>query len=131
MDWTLGEMGQLTAGPVKDYIDEGMRAAQVAVQSGAEELTLSEEMLDSWNDVDDQADEPGTTHIMSALLACSDAPEGLSGEVLFGVLCFCYEALRERFEVSVGSLEAELANPKCVEAISFQKARIAEFLVGG
>ena len=130
MDWSLHAMGQLDEGVVKDYIDESMEIARAAVGAGAEELTLSEEMLDSWNGVDDQADEPGTTHMMSAIRACADAPEGLSGEVLFGVLCFCYEAVREGVEVSVGSLEAELASPECVEAVSFQKARVADFMGG-
>ncbi|WP_370130912.1 hypothetical protein [Streptacidiphilus sp. EB103A] len=131
MDWTLDEMGQLESGVVKDCINEGMRVAREAVRLDADELTLSEEMLDAWNDVDDQADEPGTTHVMSAILACADAPEGLSGEVLYGVLRFCYEAVRERFEEegSVGSLEAELANVRCVEAISFQKSHIADALL--
>lgn len=130
MDWTLEEMGPMQAGVVRDYITESMEAAHEAVRSGSDELTLSEEMLDSWNDVDDQADEPGTTHIMSAILACADAPERLSGEVLFGVLCFCYEALRERFETSSVGLEAERESAKCVEAISFQKARVEDFLRG-
>ncbi|MFF2629434.1 hypothetical protein ACFVUN_27175 [Kitasatospora griseola] len=128
MDWTLAEMGQIQPGVVSEYIASSMQKAHEAVGSGVEKLTISDEMLDSWNDVDDQAEEAGTTHIMSAILACADAPGGLSGEVLYGVLCFCYEALRERFEESDVGLEAERRSDKCVEAISFQKARIIDFL---
>ncbi|GGV47817.1 hypothetical protein GCM10010495_77010 [Kitasatospora herbaricolor] len=58
---------------------EGSSLDRGAVRSGSDDLTLSDEMLDSWNDIDDQADEPGATHMMSSLLACADAPERLSG----------------------------------------------------
>ncbi|WP_327683457.1 hypothetical protein [Streptomyces sp. NBC_00467] len=111
-----------------EYIASSMQTAREAVESGAEKLTISDEMLDLWNDVDDQAEEAGATHIMSAILACADAPGGLSGEVLYGVLCFCYEALRERFEEPGVGLEAEQRSGKCVEAISFQKSKIMDFL---
>lgn len=128
MDWTLETMGPLEPGVVRDYISDSMRVAHEDVRAGAGELTLSEEVLDEWNDVDDQADEPGTTHVMSAVLACADAPGGLSGEVLYGALCFCYEAVRERFEESEVGLEAERRTPQCVAAIAFQKARVTESL---
>lgn len=129
MDWALEKMGPMQPGVVRDYIGVSMRAAHECVRSGAEELALSDETLDSWNDVDDQADEPGATHFMSAILGCADVPEGLSGEVLYGVLGFCYEAVRERFEEQFGvGLGAELSSPQCSEAIEFQKSRIAHFL---
>jgi hypothetical protein len=128
MDWTLEEMGPIHTTVVRDYLEEGMRVAHEAIRSGSDELVLSEEFLDQWNEVDDQAEEPGTTHMMSALLACADAPDGLSGEVLYGALCFCYEAVLERQETPVEGLEEESENAKCVEAISFQKARIANAL---
>lgn len=128
MEWTLAEMGPLRPGVVSEYITSSMQTAHEAVESDAEKLTISDEMLDSWNDVDDQADEAGTTHTMSAILACADAPGGLSGEVLYGVLCFCYEALRERFEDSGVGPEAEQRSDECVEAISSQKAKIVDFL---
>ncbi|MEV6010152.1 hypothetical protein AB0M29_25475 [Streptomyces sp. NPDC051976] len=123
MDRTLEEMGPLQPGVVRDYLTASMRVAHADVRAGAGELTLSEDALDAWNDVDDQADESGTTHVMSAVLACADAPGGLSGEVLYGVLSFCYEAVRERFEESEGGPEA-----RCGAAIAFQKARVMELL---
>lgn len=128
MDWTLAEMGPMRLGVVSEYIARSMHTAHEAINSGAEKLTLSDQMLDSWNDVDEQAEEAGTTHVMSAILACADAPGGLSGEVLYGVLCFCYEVLRERFEDSGVGLEVEQRSDKCIEAISFQKAKIVDFL---
>ncbi|MFE7972813.1 hypothetical protein [Streptomyces shenzhenensis] len=71
--------------------------------------------------MDEIAEEYGTSQMLSALLACGDAPEGLSGEVLYGVLAFCYEAILGREDIEVYSLEAELANARCGEVIAFQK----------
>ncbi|MET8576116.1 hypothetical protein [Streptomyces sp. NPDC005012] len=85
-------------------------------------------MLDAYGEVDEVADEPGTSQILSALLACSDAPGGLDGEVLYGVLSFCYEAFLDREGFPVYGLEAEMGNARCAEVIAFQKQCVLEIL---
>lgn len=126
MEWTLESIGPIEVEVVRSYIEEGMRAGREAVQSGREKIMLSEETLDRYAEVDDEAYEPGITHVLSALLACADAPEGLTGEVLHGVLSFCYEGLLELQDLPTMSVEEERRNAKCVEAISFQKRCIEE-----
>ncbi|MFJ9020744.1 hypothetical protein ACIRPU_12265 [Streptomyces sp. NPDC102259] len=83
-------------------------------------------MLDQYEELDEIAEEYGASQMLSALLACSDTPEGLSGEVLYGVLGFCYEAVLDREDVPVCSLEAELENARCREVIAFQKQAVSE-----
>ncbi|MEV1062936.1 hypothetical protein [Streptomyces sp. NPDC050263] len=87
---------------------------------------LPADVLDQYEELDEIAEEYGTSQMLSALLACSDAPEGLSGEVLYGVLGFCYEAVLDGEDVPVYSLEAESDNAWCREAIEFQKQVVSE-----
>ncbi|MFJ4977223.1 hypothetical protein ACIP6X_18065 [Streptomyces coeruleorubidus] len=126
MEWTLESIRPIEVEVVRDYIEEGMRAGREAVHSGGEKIVLSEETLDRYVEVDDEAYEPGTSHILSALLACADAPEGLTGEVLHGVLSFCYEGLLELEGLPTLSIDEELRSTKCVDAIAFQKRCIEE-----
>ncbi|MFI1188669.1 hypothetical protein [Streptomyces californicus] len=126
MDWTLNLMGPVETTEIRNYLSKGMRQGHEDLLAGREKITLPEEMLDAYEDLDAVADEPGTSQMLMAILACSDAPEGLSGEVLYGVLSFCYEALLDREDIPVYSLEAEVENARCAEVIAFQKQRVWE-----
>ncbi|MFI8892426.1 hypothetical protein [Streptomyces paradoxus] len=128
MEWTLESIGPIEVEVVRSYIEEGIRAGREAVQSGLEKIVLPEETLDRYVEVDDEAYEPGTSHVLSALLACADAPEGLTGEVLYGVLSFCYEGLLEREDLPTLSIEEEQQSARCVEVVRFQKRCIVEAL---
>ncbi|MER7441495.1 hypothetical protein [Micromonospora avicenniae] len=128
MEWTRDAMGQIATEEVRDYLNRGMVAGREALSAGRDKIELSEETLDEYEDVLDLADEPGTSHMLSALLACADAPEGLTGEVLYGVLSFCYEGILDREELPEWTEEAERANARCVEAIAFQKGLVHEAL---
>ncbi|MEU5829464.1 hypothetical protein [Micromonospora tulbaghiae] len=126
MEWTRNAMGRIEVEEVRDYLDRGMVAGRDAVAAGLDRIELSDDVLDEYEDVLDLAEEPGTSHLMSALLACADAPDGLTGEVLYGVLSFCYEGLLDREEVPEWTEEAERANARCVETIAFQKRLVRE-----
>ncbi|MFF7855752.1 hypothetical protein [Streptomyces sp. NPDC007904] len=128
MEWTLESIGPIEVEVVREYIEEGMRAGHEAVRAGREKITLPEEVLDAYTEVDDEAYEPGTSHMLSALLACADAPGGLTPEVLSGVLSFCYEGLLEREDLPGLSVEEEQQNAKCLEVIAFQKQCIIDAL---
>ncbi|MEU5722827.1 hypothetical protein ABZ783_13500 [Micromonospora sp. NPDC047738] len=128
MEWARDAMGQIETGEISDYLFRGMAAGREAVSASGDKIGLPEEMLDEYQDVLDLADEPGTSHILSALLACADAPEGLTGEVLYGVFSFCYEGLLDREELPEWTVEAERANVRCLEAIAFQKRLVNEAL---
>ncbi|SES04532.1 hypothetical protein SAMN04487983_10296 [Streptomyces sp. yr375] len=128
MDWTLDVMGPIETVEIRDYLGEGLRQGHEDLREGRDKITLAEDVLDQYEELDEIAEEYGTSQMLSALLACSDAPEGLSGEVLYGVLGFCYEAVLDREDVPVYSLEAELENARCREVIEFQKQAVSEAL---
>ncbi|MFF4658140.1 hypothetical protein [Streptomyces sp. NPDC001381] len=130
MDWTLDAMGPIETVEIREYLNEGLRLGHEDLRAGREKIVLPEEMLDQYEELDEIAEEYGTSQMLSALLACSDAPEGLSGQVLYGVLNFCYEAVLDREDIPVYSLEAELANARCREVIEFQKQAVADALSG-
>ncbi|MFJ6946936.1 hypothetical protein ACISU4_20165 [Streptomyces wuyuanensis] len=125
IDWTLETMGPIETDEVRTYLEEGMRAARAAVQNGSSKVELTEETLDQYESVDEVADEPGTSHMLSALLACCDIPEQLGAEELYGVLSFCYEGSLDREDVPEWSSEAERENARCLEVIAFQKDLIS------
>ncbi|MEU4401417.1 hypothetical protein [Micromonospora orduensis] len=131
MEWTRRAMGQIETEDVRDYLDRGMTAGREAVSAGRDRIYLSEETLDGYDDVLDLADEAGTSHMLSALLACADAPDGLTGEVLYGVLSFCYEGLLDRQQLPEWTVDAERANVRCLEAIAVQRGLVHEALVRG
>lgn len=114
MDRTLETMGPIEPDDVREHRNEGLSEGHEDLRAGAEKITLSEEY--------------GTSQMISALLACSDVPEGLSGEVLYGVLAFCREAVLDREDTEVYGLEAEPANARCGGVIAFQKNCVSESL---
>ncbi|MFJ8149122.1 hypothetical protein ACIQ6R_29345 [Streptomyces sp. NPDC096048] len=126
MDWTIQVIGPIEVEAVRSYINVGMEAARSAVRSGQETTPLPEETLDACTEIDDQAYEPGTSHVLSALLACADAPGGLTGEVPYDVLSYCYEGVLEREDLPLVSPEEEHRNARCIEAIDFQQRCIAQ-----
>lgn len=128
MDWTLGVMGQIETENVRNYLEEGLRAGHESVVAGRAEMLLPEGMLEAYEDVYEEADEPGTANMLSALLACVDAPGGLTGEVLYGVFSSCYEGLLLRQDLEQCTIEAERGNARCLEAIAFQKRLLVEAL---
>ncbi|KKJ93841.1 hypothetical protein [Micromonospora sp. HK10] len=128
MEWTRDAMGRIETPEVRDYLDRALTAGRDAVSAGRDRIELSDETLDEYEDVLDLADEPGASHLLSAVLACADAPEGLTGEVLYGVLSFCYEGLLDRAELPEWTVEAERANARCVETIAVQKRLVQDAL---
>ncbi|MFI6262929.1 hypothetical protein [Micromonospora sp. NPDC051006] len=128
LDWTLQAAGEIEDAEVRSYLAEGLRIGHESVRAGRDEMILPEDMLDAYEDVYDSSDEPGTAHLMSAILACVDAPEGLTGEVLYGVLSSCYEGLLDRERLPIWTVEAERENARCLETIAYQKRIVDEAL---
>lgn len=128
LDWTFESFGSIEADDVREYIETALRIGRDGVAAHHERLDLPEKMLEEFEKVEGNADESGTSHLLSAVLGCSDAPEGLTGEVLYGVLSFCYEGILDREEIPEWTSESEAANAKCVATIEFQKSKISEYL---
>src|SRR4051812_8754749 len=87
IEWTIETMEPpIETEQVSSYLQRGLRVCSEAVQAGRAGVMLSEEMLDAYDEVDEVADEPGTSHMLSALLVCGETGEELSGEQVYGVL---------------------------------------------
>jgi len=126
LDWTIQTMvPPIETEQVSSYLEQGLRVCREAVQAGRVSVQLSEEMLDEYDEIDEVADEPGTSHMLSALLACCETGEELSGEQLYGVLSFCYEGSLDREGIDNWTIEKERANPRCLAVIDYQKSLIA------
>ncbi len=92
-----------------------------------EKLELPNEMLE-FGEVEENTNESGISHLLSAILACSETPGGLTGEVPYGVLSFYCEGILNREEIPEWTLESGAVNGKCVATIEFQKCKISEYL---
>ncbi|MFK0017019.1 hypothetical protein [Streptomyces sp. NPDC091027] len=126
--WTFESFGSIETDDVREYIENALRIGRDGVVARHEKLELPDEMLERYGEVEENSDESGTSHLLSAILGCSDAPDGLTGEVLYGVLSFCYEGILDREEIPEWTLGSEAANAKCTATIDFQKSKISEFL---
>lgn len=130
LDYTIEVMGQIAAASVAAAIAQGMGGIRDAVAEGQDQVVLPEGLLDGYMEILEVIDEPGAPHILSAIMACSEAPEGLTAEVLYGIFSFCYEGTVDREMIPVVNLDSERNNVRCVEAISFQKRLISAYASG-
>lgn len=126
LDWTIQTMvPPIETEQVSSYLEQGLRICREAVRAGSVSVQLSEEMLVEYDEIDEVADEPGTSHMLSALLACCETGQELSGEQLYGVLSFCYEGSLDREGIDSWTIEKERANPRCLAVIDYEKSLIA------
>lgn len=126
IEWTINTMiPPIETDQVRDYLSESIDACRKSVQAGNSWVRLSEEMLDSYDEVDEIAEEPGTSHMLSAVLACCEPCEDMSTERAYGILSFCYEGALDREGVEEWTLEGERENPRCRAVIDYQKSLIA------
>ncbi len=132
LEWTLGTLEEpIATGTVQSYLESGLMAAREAVAAGGVRLVLPDEMLDQFDDVEEQADEPGTSHFLTALMVCHDSEDGLGVEQLFGVLSYCYEGSLDRVGLDEWTPERERQVQRCLDVIAFQKRLIQESLAAG
>jgi hypothetical protein len=124
---TRDAFGHIEVPQVRDYLDEGLRLSREAVAAGRERVDLPPALLDSFADVDDAATDFGTSQLLSAVLACADAPDGLTAEVTHGVLDFCYEAILIK-ELPDPTPELERRNVACVGALRMQQEAVIHSL---
>jgi hypothetical protein len=70
--------------------------------------------------------EPGVAPLILAVANCYSLPEsGMETEHLYTVLNDSYAAVVDHEELEEGTLEEELANPRCISIIAMQKELIA------
>lgn len=123
LQWTRDAFAHIEVPQVRDYLDEGLRLSHEAVAAGRERVDLPPALLDSFAAIDDAATDFGTPQLLSALLACADAPDGLTAEVTYGALDFCYEAILIK-ELPVPAPELERQNAACVGALRMQQEAV-------
>ena len=123
--WTLETLpNPIENEPASDWITQVLPFCRQAVDAGAVRAVLPQDLDDAYEEVDGQAEEPGASHFLSAVLACTEGEDGLAADDLYTVLSFCYEGSLAREDVPVWTLEAEQANPRCQQVIAFQKELI-------
>lgn len=124
IDWTLQTMGPIETDEVREFLEAGMRAAREAVRNGQNRVVLPEDLESRYEAVDEVADEPGTSHLLSALMACSDVEDEVDADALYGVLSYCYEGSLDREGIPVWTVEAERSNARCLAVIDYQQRLI-------
>ncbi|MEU4693977.1 hypothetical protein [Actinoplanes sp. NPDC023714] len=125
--WTVERMEPIKTVAARDWITTAMVAGREAVAAGRERPEFPVELVSSFGEVQaDADDEAGVHSVLTALIACEEAPAGLSGEVVYGILDFCYQAIRDREELPEWNPETESSNWRCTEAIAFEKRCIRE-----
>jgi hypothetical protein len=132
IEWTLETLEDpIENSDIRRYLSQGIDIARQSVESGAVSATLPDSMLEQYDDVDAVADEPGTSHFLSALMTCAEADSGLDQDQLFGVLSYCYEGSLDRQGLDEWSPEIERQNQRCLDVIAYQKGLIRRALNGG
>lgn len=132
IEWTLDTLEEPIANSrIRRYLSQGIEIARQSVESGAVAANLPDSMLEQYDDVDAAADEPGTSHFLSALITCAEAHKGLDPDQLFGVLSYCYEGSLDRQGLDEWSPEIERQNQRCLDVIAYQKELIRRTLNSG
>lgn len=129
IEWTAERIAPIETTTARDWIAAAIAAGRESVAAGRERPGLSDELVAAFGDVQEDADaEPGVHGVLTALIACQEAPEGLVGEVVYGILDFCYQAVRDREDLPEWTPEAESRNRACAGTIAFEQRCVREAL---
>ena len=125
IDWTL----QTTPTPIQDqqaaeWIEATMTAARAAVAQGSDRVPPSEDLIDRFEDVDDEVYEEGVGQLAMGVNNFWSF-ETMTSKALEGVLFACYEFFSMREDPEPETIEEEQANTRCREVIAYQKELIS------
>lgn len=122
IDWTLRTMSPPIQDPATlDFLDKALVACRAAVAEGMEAVPEQPELVRDFDDVYEGTEEPGTAHLLSAVMECCAAPEGLRSEGLYNVLSYCYEGSMDREDIADLNVDAERDNQRCTSVIQYQR----------
>lgn len=125
--WTLDTLpSPIETEAVQAWLDQALVVCRQAVEDRAVYADLPDDLDSTYETVDEEADEPGTSHFLSAVFACTEDSDGLGSDELYGVLSYCYEGSLDREGIPVWTIEAEEANRRCRTVIEHQQQLITQ-----
>ncbi|GAA5075699.1 hypothetical protein GCM10023259_078510 [Thermocatellispora tengchongensis] len=127
IEWTMATMSP----PIRDaatraFLERALVACRRAVSEGQRAVSEQPELIRDYDDVYEGTEEPGTAHLLSAVMECCEAVEGLDAQRVYNVLSYCYEGSMDREDIPDLSLDAERNNRRCVSVIQYQRNLIEE-----
>ncbi|HEV2634934.1 MAG TPA: hypothetical protein VGX23_07280 [Actinocrinis sp.] len=125
VEWTLRTSpAQIRDQQAAPWIEAMMAEARAAVFLGAGRLSAPQELIDQFEEVDEDADEIGVSQLLTAIGTWCE-PEPMSAETLEGSLFSCYVFSQQRETPEPESLEEEESNARCREVIEHQHRLIS------
>jgi hypothetical protein len=126
VEWTL----QTSPEPIQDqqaaaWIEATMAQARTSVSQGAGRVSAPQELIDQFEDVDEDADETGVSQLLMGISTWWE-PEPVSAETLEGSLFSCYVFSQQRETPEPESLEEEESNARCRQVIEHQQRLISQ-----
>lgn len=122
IDWTLKTMSP----PIQDeatvtFLEKALTVCRQAVAEGRDSVPAQPELVESFDDVYEGTDEPGTAHLLSAVMDCCEASDGLSAKELYYILSYCYEGALDREDIPNVDIDVERSNERCISVIQYQR----------
>lgn len=126
IDWTV----RTSSTPIEyqraeTWITEVITAARTAVAQGAGGAEIPGELIDQYDDVDEDAEETGVSQLLMGIANLWGSDE-LTSEELEGIFYSNYVFSQQREVPEPETLEQEEASPRCVQVIAHQAELITQ-----
>ncbi|MFF3441365.1 hypothetical protein [Streptosporangium sp. NPDC002721] len=132
IEWTLETMSPpIQDGATLAFLDKALRAFRHAVAENRGSVSEQPELVEEFDDVYEGTEEPGTAHLLSAVMECCEASDGLNAEGAYNVLSYCYEGAMDREDIADLNVEAERNNRRCNSVILYQRDLVRSALIRG
>lgn len=121
IDWTLQtSTTAIQYRRAAQWIEEVMTEARAAVAEQAGHVDLAEDLVEQFDDVDEDADEIGVSQLLMGIANCWEF-DTFTSKALEGTLFACYVFSQQREVPEPETLEEEEANLRCREVIAHQQ----------
>ncbi|MEV4568354.1 hypothetical protein AB0K12_31685 [Nonomuraea sp. NPDC049419] len=122
IEWTLETMSPpIQDGATTDFLSRALTICRQAVTEGRGAVPEQPDLSRDFDDVYEGTEEPGTAHLLSAVMECCEAPDGIQAEGLYNILSYCYEGSMDREDIADLNVEAERNNSRCKSVILYQR----------
>lgn len=124
--WTIRTLDTPILDPaVSSFVADGIERAEAAVSQGSSYAPGSADLLPRFNSLFDAAVEPGAFQFLHAVMFCfASANREIPVKAVVNLLSDSYEGALYRATDATITIEVELATPRALEVIDFQKDQI-------
>lgn len=130
--WTLKTMSPpIQDGATLAFLERALTVCRQAVVEERGTIPEQPELVVGFDDVYEGTEEPGTAHLLSAVMECCEASDGLHVDGLYNVLSYCYEGSMDREDIPDLNVDAERNNRRCTSVILYQRDLIRNVLTNG